>query len=67
MVESSFFLLYDNKLYGVIYYNKRRIIRDENFTEVEINQMYDLDVDQQRSIRMTLQVYYRWIGADNKP
>ena len=36
-------------------------IREEDFTEAEINQMYDwdLDVDRQRSIKVVLQIYYR--------
>lgn len=34
------------------------IIREEDFTEAEINQMYDwdLDVDLQRSIQVALQI-----------
>lgn len=32
------------------------IIREEDFIEAEINQMYDLDVDQQRSIKAALQI-----------
>ena len=32
------------------------IIREEDFTEAEINQMYDLDVDRQLSIKAALQI-----------
>ena len=37
---------------------REEIIREENFTEAKISQMYDwdLDVDQQRSIQVALQI-----------